>query len=227
MSPGKIVWRNERLLAVDKAANVLTVPGRQGERDGRPCLGRWLEAELGVRLWPVHRLDFEVAGLVVFACDAGAHRAASLAFEQRLVRKTYEGLTALPPAPPDPGSAWTWESQLVRGKRRSFAAPYGQWARTRAVFVRRLESAVGLPGLEGVAPPLGIWKLFPETGRPHQLRVHLAAAGFPLLGDPLYGGPPAPSREGIALRSVSLVFPGALSDELGVPSELQVPGLFG
>jgi tRNA pseudouridine32 synthase / 23S rRNA pseudouridine746 synthase len=198
-----------------------------GRDDPRPCLGRDLERALGVRLWPVHRLDFEVSGLVLFARSASAHRTASSAFEGRRVRKTYEALTeGADRAPPLPAT-FDWESRLVRGKRRSFEAPHGAPARTHARAVARLPSAPFLaPATAAEVPELLHFVLEPETGRPHQLRVHLARAGFPVVGDALYGASTRWHQPGIALRSVALEL--LTPDDraaLHLPERLAVPGL--
>lgn len=224
-SPGTVVWQSPSLVLVDKAPLVLTVPGRQGEADPRPVLGRWLEGQLGERLWPVHRLDLEVSGLVLFARTAQAHRVASRAFELRQVKKTYEALTSFAGAAPVAGERFTWQSKLVRGKRRSFEAPHGQWACTHATCEGVVDAAGA--GEFWSHTPLCRWRLEPETGKPHQLRVHLANAGHPITGDRLYGGA-ACEAPGIALRAVELHFTDeAQSRLLGLTGPLQVPRWFG
>src|SRR4051794_26970720 len=136
----KIVLENAAVLVVDKASGSLTVPSRTGAADPRPCLGRMLEIATGRRLWPVHRLDFEVSGLVMFARNPEAHRIASQAWEGRRVKKVYEALTDGEVAAP---AEFHWESLLVRGKKRTFEAPHGQ----RAVTVARATGRVPVPGL--------------------------------------------------------------------------------
>jgi tRNA pseudouridine32 synthase/23S rRNA pseudouridine746 synthase len=231
----KIIFQNRHLVAADKPGGVLTVPGRMGAADPRPCLGRQLERELRCRLWPVHRLDLEVSGLVLFARDAESHRVASVAFETRRVRKRYQALTE--GADRDdarPGARFSWQSLLVRGKKRSFEAPHGKSALTEARLVERVPAAAWVAREDtddtdaaGEAPgELLRFELEPHTGRAHQLRVHLARAGFPVVGDALYGSRlrfvEAPA---IALRSVGI----ELTDEgdrraLGLPASLGVEG---
>lgn len=195
----KIVFQNENLIAVDKDPLVLTTPARFAD-DPRPCLGRDLQKFVGRQIYPVHRLDFEVSGLVLFALDADAHRIAQRWFEVASVGKLYHAVASRPAAP----SEWTeWRSRLVRGKRRTFEAPHGQPAHTRA------------RSLDGEA-----WELQPVTGRPHQLRVEMAKRVAPILGDVLYGAPARP-EPGIALRAVALDFAG-VGDRLGLPETLEV-----
>jgi 23S rRNA-/tRNA-specific pseudouridylate synthase len=226
----RVLFVNQHLVAAFKPPGVLTVPSRTGVDDPRACFGRQLEAALALRLWPVHRLDFEVDGVVLFAKHGNAHRIANAAFEARRVDKRYEALTeaaaVLPALPVD----LAWESLLVRGKRRSFEAPHGKPARTRARALRLVPAADRFaPGQDKAPKTLVHFALAPETGRPHQLRVHLARAGFPVAGDVLYGACcPLAIPHAIALRSVSLAFidPGdraALGLEDGVV--LRAPGL--
>ncbi len=195
-----------------------------GAGDPRPCLGRDLERELGVRLWPVHRLDFEVSGLVLFARTAEAHRIASAAFEGRRVRKSYQALTEGADRIVSLPASFEWSSRLVRGKRRTFEAPHGAPARTHATAVACVLAA-SIAASDGPDQLLR-FELAPETGRPHQLRVHLAHAGFPVAGDTLYGARSRlPDAHTIALRSVALSFD---SEEdraaLGLPAALTVAG---
>jgi tRNA pseudouridine32 synthase/23S rRNA pseudouridine746 synthase len=206
---------------------MLTVPGRFGDGDGGPSLGRALEQQLGQRLWPVHRLDREVSGLVLFARDAQAHRQASAAFEGRRVDKQYEALTEGAALIVSCPAEFTWNSRLVRGKKRAFEAPHGKPALTRAEALARVAAGPWLaPASPVPSPPqLVRWRLYPETGRAHQLRVHLARAGFPVAGDALYG---AHTRliqpEAIALRSVRLAFTEQDGQALGISAAIELPG---
>jgi tRNA pseudouridine32 synthase/23S rRNA pseudouridine746 synthase len=206
------VFDNPHFIAVDKPAGVLTVPSRLGAADPRPCAGRELEAELGVRLWPVHRLDLEVSGLVLFAKHPEAHRAVSAWFEGRDVHKHYQALTE-PGAAAAPTAELTWRSRLLRGKKRAYESPHGKDAQTRARCVGRRGEWL-------------LWQLEPLTGRPHQLRVHLVAHGFVIAGDTLYGATRPWSGPGIALRAVRLDLSRCDGREVfELPDRIEVPGL--
>lgn len=194
-----VLFENEHLIAVDKPACVLTTPARTPD-DPRPCLGRDLQKQLGVQIYPVHRLDFEVSGIVLFAKNPKAHTAAQKWFEHAQVLKTYEAVAESGEGPAE----WTeWRSKLVRGKRRSFEAPHGSPALTRA----RVTDAQAKR-----------WELQPITGRPHQLRVEMAKHQAPIQGDKLYGARETP-HAGIALRAVRLDF-SKIEDRLGLPETL-------
>lgn len=205
----KIVFQNENFIVIDKPHGVLTVPARGGDADPRPCAGRILERETGRKIFPVHRLDFEVSGIVMFALNPKAHSAASGWFEEHALQKTYEAIT-MPnetcderqiPTPLD--QPLIWEAVLVRGKKRAFEASHGKRSLTRAWFVRDVES-----GEASGAKKHQLWRLEPVTGRSHQLRWEMSRHGIPILGDILYGGVPLKPTvsDGIALRAVQLSF---------------------
>jgi tRNA pseudouridine32 synthase/23S rRNA pseudouridine746 synthase len=204
------VFENENFIAVDKPPMVLTTPSRDA-RDPRPCLGKDLQARMGSQIFPVHRLDFEVGGLVLFAKTREAHRQAQVWFEQAQVGKTYLALSE--PVSGATASDWLeWRSCLVRGKRRAFEAQHGKDSLTRA---RLLD------------PSRALWELMPITGRPHQLRFEMFKHGHPILRDTLYGAKPDPSRDasdGIALRAVKLDFSG-LKERLGLPERIEISAL--
>jgi tRNA pseudouridine32 synthase/23S rRNA pseudouridine746 synthase len=196
------LFENEHWLVVVKPPACLTTPARLKD-DPRPVLGLILQKEIGRQIFPVHRLDYEVSGVVMFALDAEHHRRASLWFEQELIEKTYLAETVA--AKGEPPKAWQeWRSKLLRGKRRSYVSPHGKDCVTEARVVEA--------GAESWH-----WELKPRTGRPHQLRVELANHGAPILGDVLYGGPKGePGR--IALTAVTLSFEHVpAADRAGLP----------
>ena len=208
-----IVFQNNFFIALDKPHNYLTTPSRMGEADLRPCLGLELQALLGQQIFPVHRLDFEVSGLTLFALQPRAHALANGWFEKRLVVKTYQAITeGTVPKGPFP---MIWKNKLVRGKKRSFEAPHGQLATTEAFLAR------------GSTTNTLKWQLHPLTGKPHQLRVHLSMNGFPIWGDKLYGSQVENPSTGIALRSVQLNFKNCHErEEFELGEEIVVPPLF-
>jgi tRNA pseudouridine32 synthase/23S rRNA pseudouridine746 synthase len=208
------VYENQNFIAVDKPGGWLSVPSRMGREDARPCLVTFFKE----RVWPVHRLDFEVSGLVLFAKTAEAHRFANGWFEHRQVHKTYEALTQTLMKNPKTNEPMEWRSNLLRGKRRTYESPHGAQAITRAHCLGLTEFA-GKQALR--------WRLEPQTGRPHQLRFELSHHGHPILGDELYGSTAAYIDSTIALRAVKLDFsdcPDALS-KFELPAVIEVSGL--
>lgn len=192
----KLIHEDAHWLVLDKLPGWLTVPGRMGAEDPRPCLRTAAEAEYG-KLWVVHRLDEPVSGLVLFARNADAHRIANMAFESRAVRKVYQAITE--GQAPDKAQL-SFRDNLRKGKKRAFRAPHGKPALSEATFKGTQDEALR-------------WVLKPQTGRTHQLRVQLALRGWPIVGDTLYGAQPRP-EPGIALRAVALEGPfGAYKTE--------------
>jgi len=193
-----VVFENARFIAIDKPSGWLSVPSRMGAEDTRPVAGIWLQQQSGKKIWPLHRLDLEVSGLLLFALDAEAHREASQWFEGRQLKKSYDAWTqSKTNAWPQPHANMHWESLIMRGKKRAYVHHAGKQAITEAEFVQTFDVA---------GEVLGEWSVWPKTGRGHQIRFHLAQAGYPILGDHLYGASTALPDGKIALRSVELNF---------------------
>jgi tRNA pseudouridine32 synthase/23S rRNA pseudouridine746 synthase len=199
-APVDLLYEDEALVVVDKPAGVPVIPA-----PGAPgCVRDRVAAQVGARLWVVHRLDRETSGALAFARTAAAHRSLCMAFEQRLVEKTY---VALVRGVPDPvrGDVDIPLHAARKGKMRpaapgeSMAVP----ARTHYHMTRQWHrDGVDISRL--TAQPL--------TGRQHQIRVHLRALGTPILRDAVYGGrePEALARLPIgrlALHAEGLVLP--------------------
>ncbi len=170
-----VLLEDEHLLAVDKPAGRIVIPGRGG---GEPSLRREIESARG-KLWVVHRLDRGTSGVLLLARTAQAHRRLNLAFDRREVEKRY--LALVRGRPPE---AFAVDLPLAPARRgRTRAARAGDpRARPAATRFRVLERFPGSP-----AGDLALLEAEPQTGRTHQIRVHLAAAGFPLAVDPDYG----------------------------------------
>ncbi|XGC81972.1 RluA family pseudouridine synthase [Bdellovibrio bacteriovorus] len=218
------VFENDNFVLVDKVSGILTTPSRFEDNDPRLCLGTALQAEMKQQIYPVHRLDFEVSGLVMFAKNAEAHRQANSWFENKLVQKTYRALTTPQnfshiPAnisnpritfEPKANETLHWKSQLLRGKKRTYESPQGKPSLTLATFL-------------GSSKDFLLWDLQPVTGRPHQLRYELSRHGFPILGDALYGSTVFYAENSIALRAYKIDFSKAPSaQKLGLPPAVEI-----
>lgn len=165
----RVLLRDERVLVLDKPPGLLSVPGR-GETGPS---ARSLVEELAPSALPVHRLDRDTSGVLLFALDREAHRALNQAFESRRAVKTYLALVRGDlPGPVE------CDLPLAEGRKGGM--------RVAAAGEESQPAQTGFEPLErfGAATWVGCR---PKTGRTHQLRVHLAALGHPLLVDPRYG----------------------------------------
>ena len=184
----EILFEDERLVAIDKPAGMTVIPGR-GEPPSA-ALVHVLSERLGVRLWIVHRLDRQTSGVLLFAKDAATHRALNLAFEHRQVHKTYVAWVAGARLA-DSGVIDVALHAARRGRMRP-ARPDESGAlasRTRYQTERRWTIRSGEAPLECARVVLD-----PETGRQHQLRVHLRTLGAPILADDKYRIPELAGR---------------------------------
>ena len=178
LPPLTLLHDDGSLVAVDKPAGEPVIAAR-----GEPpeaCVQKRLERQLGRRVFVVHRIDQDASGVVLFALDAAAHRAASLAFEHRRVQKHYLAFVAGALEPAE-GRIELALHSARRGKTRPAKAgePGAQSALTE--YATRGRWLVGDGGVVSLAAAR------PHTGRHHQLRVHLRSLGAPILFDPLYG----------------------------------------
>lgn len=218
MTRDLVLARHADFILVNKPAGVLTAPGRD------PLVTTTIQTlvrdVLGLDALPrlCHRLDRDTSGVMLLALTKDAQRDASQAFERHLVRKTYVALVtgtlegvrrvdhALGEDPDAPRDA----------RSRQAATPDGKPARTllRALWT---DGNVTLVGAR------------PSTGRTHQVRVHLALEGHPLLGDALYGGPQGPRvmlhAAYLALRagSVDLAQGAALPTDFSTLTAVELP----
>jgi tRNA pseudouridine32 synthase/23S rRNA pseudouridine746 synthase len=189
----KTIFENSHFIIVDKAAMVLSVPSRLGEKDERPCLGHILEADLKCQIFPVHRLDFEVQGLIMYAKTKEAHRSGNAWFENKMIEKTYVALTSKENKPVEKmNEKFQWQCSLLRGKKRAYESPQGKKSITTGILIEQLSRGNYR------------WHLNPITGRSHQLRFELFRHGHPIIGDELYGSSEKFSESGIALRAFEI-----------------------
>ncbi|MDR2071775.1 MAG: RluA family pseudouridine synthase [Treponema sp.] len=171
-APFAIIYEDEHIIAVNKAAGISTGGDRWDE--ARERLDKLLAAHCPARIFTVHRIDRDTSGVVVFAKDAETHKRLSAAFEGRQAAKTYLAVIHGRLSPPET----VCELPLVPDgdkQHRTIIDKYrGKKALTR---FRQLGSAGNYSVVEAL----------PETGRTHQIRVHLASLGHPVVCDPLYG----------------------------------------
>ena len=173
----EIVWRGGDLLAVAKP------PGLHVNETETSSRASVVSAFDG-RVHPVHRLDRDTSGLLLLARTPTAAAAAASLFEQRAVKKTYWAITQGIP------KLDTVEAPIGADRRRPRARSVRPDGKTACTELRRLGQVAGLGAVEAL----------PLTGRTHQVRVHLAHASSPIVGDLLYGGPAASRWQGRVVR---------------------------
>ncbi|MGE8231586.1 pseudouridine synthase [Stenotrophomonas hibiscicola] len=179
---------DEHLLVADKPHFLPVTPAGGYVRE--TLLSRLVARTGNTDLVPLHRLDRLTAGLVLFSTQPATRDAYQRLFRERRIEKTYEAL-----APALPGLAFP----LLRHSRLAPDEPFFRMAEVPGEPNAR--SRVELVEAEGA-----IWRyrLLPETGRKHQLRVHMAMLGAPIVGDDLY--PQLQSRpEGSAEPALQLL----------------------
>jgi len=174
----QIAYADAALIAIDKPAGMLAVPGR-GEHK-RDCVAARVQAMFRDAL-VVHRLDMATSGLMLMARGIEVQRRLSRAFARREVHKRYlavvDGLVAAGATEIDLPLAADWPNR----PRQKVDTTLGKPSLTRCRVLSH-DLAAGTTRLE----------LEPVTGRTHQLRVHLQAIGHTIVGDTLYGAPPHP-----------------------------------
>jgi tRNA pseudouridine32 synthase / 23S rRNA pseudouridine746 synthase len=168
-----LVYQDDALLCVNKPSGLLTVPGRGA--DMQDCLYSRVLARFPTAL-VVHRLDEATSGLVLFALNLEAQRALSRAFETRKVQKTYvalvHGLIAQDTGSINLPLLTDWPLRPLQKVDHEAGKPALTHWRVLARYAQANTTRV---------------ELTPETGRTHQLRVHMQALGHAIVGDALYG----------------------------------------
>ncbi len=185
-----ILLETSRFLALDKPSGLSMATPRGGEQQAveRLVEAAGLSPGSARNLLLVHRLDVGTSGVVLLAKDPEAHRVASLLFQERKVEKTYRALVWGHPKPAE-GLIDSPLAMDREDRRKMKVAEEGKPASTEYRTLERLSSVAHL-------------ELTPRTGRTHQLRVHLASRGHPIVGDDLYGGPRWRGVRDPALRRV-------------------------
>jgi tRNA pseudouridine32 synthase / 23S rRNA pseudouridine746 synthase len=173
VSDAFVLHADEAWIVVDKPAGLPAVPGRTA--DLQDCAAARVQAAYPDAL-VVHRLDMATSGLLLFARGPAVQRRLGAAFERREVAKRYVAVVSGTP----PADAGTIDLPLAADwphrPRQRVDAARGKPALTRWRVIERHVASARL-------------ELTPSTGRTHQLRVHLAGIGHPILGDTLYAPP--------------------------------------
>jgi 23S rRNA pseudouridine1911/1915/1917 synthase len=174
--PFGVVWEDAHLLVVDKPAGVVVHParGHRGATLSEALAGRAIGGEDPARAGIVHRLDKDTSGLLVVAKSEAVHRALQELIRRRELRREYLALVVgCPPARSGTVDAPIGRDRRVR-TRMSTDTDVPRAARTHFAIERALAG-------------FALLRVTLESGRTHQIRVHLRAIGHPVAGDPEYG----------------------------------------
>jgi 23S rRNA pseudouridine1911/1915/1917 synthase len=206
----EIAWEDDHLIVVDKPAGVVVHPAR-GHRQGtlaQALAGRIAGGEEDWRAGIVHRLDRETSGLLVVAKSEQAHRALKASLAARTMRREYLALVEGRP----PALSGTIEAPIGRDRRVRTRMSTDTDAPKQAITHFELERAL---------PQSSLLRVRLQTGRTHQIRVHLQAIGHPVCGDPEYGTAGLYGLERQFLHAARLAFPHpAGGDPVDVTSPL-------
>lgn len=170
-----IIYQDAHILVADKPHFLPVTPGGDFVNE---CLLQRLKNDTGLTdLVPVHRLDRDTAGLVLFSKEPNSRAAYYQLFSQGQIQKTYQALayvdtqTAVLPLP----KQWQLINRIVKAEPRFLNT-----------IVAGEPNAHSTIELQHVTQDIGLFRLTPHTGKTHQLRLHMLSLGYPILHDAYY-----------------------------------------
>jgi len=196
-----LIYEDENIAAIDKSSGIAVSPDRWDL--SRERLDKLVEESLGLqKIYTVHRIDRETSGLVVFAKNSETHKTLSMAFENRQIKKRYIAVVCGRPS---------WKETACD----LALVPNGNKKHLTIIDRFRGKNALTSFRFLGSAGNYSVLEALPETGRIHQIRVHLAALGHPVVCDELYG-----NAKPVLLSAIKRSWRGDLLDERPLLSRL-------
>ncbi|MGE6260381.1 RluA family pseudouridine synthase [Heyndrickxia sporothermodurans] len=193
----EVLFEDEHLLVVNKPAGIDTHPNKEGQTSTLANAIAYYFQQKGefCKIRHVHRLDKDTSGAILFAKHALSHAMLDRMLNERSIKRTYLALV----------------QGLISSNSLLINEPIG---RDRHHPTRRRVSKTGQTALTKVTTikrfakdQLSLIQCSLDTGRTHQIRVHLSFIGHPLAGDKLYGGKPIFSRQALHARKLSFIHP--------------------
>jgi len=173
LPPFTVVFENDHIIAVNKSAGISVTADRWDESKER--LDKLVQRDQNIqKIYIIHRIDKETSGLVVFAKDAQTHRSLSAAFEERAVLKEYVLIVHGRPS----WKETACDLPLVPNGNKKHLTIIDKFRGKASLTEFKLIISAG---------NYSVLKAYPQTGRIHQIRVHAAALGHPVVCDGLYG----------------------------------------
>ncbi len=173
MTELRVLWRDDQYVAIDKPSGLLVHPTELAP--GEPSCLKLLRDQLGMHLYPVHRLDRQTSGVLVFALSSDAARALMTLWPQGGVRKRYHAIVR----------GWTDEEGTIDRPLREEPHKPRVPAMSRYRRLRQVELA---DAVGRYATARYSWvEVEALTGRQHQIRKHLLGISHPIVGDKVYG----------------------------------------
>ena len=186
MADIQVLFQDSALLVLNKPAGLATLP--DGYDPTLPHIKSILEQQFG-RLWIVHRLDKNTSGVLLLARSAEAHRSLNTQFEQHTINKIYRALVVGDPE---------WEEKTIDFPLRA----NGDRQHRTVIDLQHGKPAITHLKVLECFRMYSLLQAIPETGRPHQIRAHLAALGLSILGDRLYSPRREANQDGGSLPTV-------------------------
>lgn len=175
----KIIFKNENIIVVDKPHFLPITPGGRYVKES--LLARLKHHYQNEDISPIHRLDRETAGIVLFTCNREVRGAYQTLFQKRQVKKVYEAIAPIA----DLDFPLTHKSRIVKSDT-FFLMQETQGEDEGEINSETTIDLIEKSDHENNNNKLGKYLLKPKTGKQHQLRVHMMSLGIPILNDPFY-----------------------------------------